>query len=80
MGLKVRFPCLVYGGWLLIPPIAFFKVSIDDHPLDIIQADDTEVLGPTGIHRVQLSLGERVRHAVSRILGCYSSTVDSMTS
>jgi len=38
---------------------AFLTVSIDNHPLNIISADATEVSGPSGIHSVQISLGER---------------------
>ncbi|KAF9510184.1 multicopper oxidase [Hydnum rufescens UP504] len=38
---------------------AFLTVSIDNHPLNIISADATEVTGPSGVHSVQMSLGER---------------------
>ncbi|KAF9508501.1 multicopper oxidase [Hydnum rufescens UP504] len=38
---------------------AFLTVSIDNHPLNIISADETEVLGPFGIHRVLVPIGER---------------------
>ncbi|KAF9508511.1 multicopper oxidase, partial [Hydnum rufescens UP504] len=38
---------------------AFLTVSLDNHPLNIISADATEVSGPSGVHSVQMSLGER---------------------
>ncbi|KAF9508507.1 multicopper oxidase [Hydnum rufescens UP504] len=38
---------------------AHFKISIDNHPLQIIQCDDTPVVGPSGIHRVPIANGER---------------------
>ncbi|KAF9508509.1 multicopper oxidase [Hydnum rufescens UP504] len=39
--------------------VSFLTVSIDKHPLNIISADETEVLGPSGIHRVLVPIGER---------------------
>ncbi|KAF9515686.1 multicopper oxidase, partial [Hydnum rufescens UP504] len=38
---------------------AHFKISVDNHPLQIIKCDDTAVVGPSGIHRLPVANGER---------------------
>ena len=36
-----------------------FRISIDSHPFDVVEIDDCAVYGPTGIHEVQVGVGQR---------------------
>jgi hypothetical protein len=35
------------------------RISIDQHPFDVVEVDDTPIYGPEGIHEVQVSAGQR---------------------
>jgi hypothetical protein len=36
-----------------------YRISVDNHPFDLVELDDTAVYGPTGMHEVQLAVGQR---------------------
>jgi len=36
-----------------------YRISIDRHPFDLVELDDTAVYGPTGMHEVQVAVGQR---------------------
>lgn len=36
-----------------------YRVSVDSHPFELVELDDTAVHGPTGMHEVQVAVGQR---------------------
>ncbi|EGG02374.1 multi-copper oxidase laccase-like protein [Melampsora larici-populina 98AG31] len=66
-GRKTRL-CLIEGG-----SHALFRVSVDQHTLNVTEADATGVAGPTAVHRVPFHNGERY----SAILDLSDDTVGS---
>jgi FtsP/CotA-like multicopper oxidase with cupredoxin domain len=35
------------------------RVSIDQHPFNVIEADDTPLSGPNGLHEIPITVGQR---------------------
>ena len=36
-----------------------FRISIDNHPFEVVEVDDTAVWGPSNIHEIQVGTGQR---------------------
>lgn len=36
-----------------------YRISIDQHPFELVEVDDTAIHGPTGIHEVSVATGQR---------------------
>ena len=53
VGKRVRLRVLNVGSH------GMFRVSVDQHPFDLVEVDDTAVWGPSGLHEVQLTTGQR---------------------
>jgi hypothetical protein len=53
VGKRVRVRLLNTGSF------GMFRVSIDQHPFELVEADDTAVWGPSGLHEVSVSTAQR---------------------
>ncbi len=51
---------------MLIPEM--LRLSIDQHPLEVVEADDTAIWGPT-VHELPVAVGQRYSIIVSTIYG-----------
>ena len=45
---------------LNVGTFGMYRISMDNHPYEIVEVDDTAVYGPSGVHEAQVAAGQRM--------------------